>query len=83
MDWPAGAPTFYRGKMHVFGDTKGHCASQGGLRGHSRGREYPWSVVGGGNGKWTCVDLLTGETRGTAGTYTSAERHARAAKQEA
>ncbi len=44
--------------------TKGHSAGQGGLRGHSIGKTYPWSVVGRGAGlqavEWAVQNLLTG-----------------------
>lgn len=49
-------------------EVKGHSASQGGLRGHSIGEDYPWSVSAGFDGgvtTWTVVNHLTGETGGT------------------
>lgn len=42
--------------MHPALNTKGHSASQPGLRGHSIGEVYPWRVVGYGDGSWAVVD---------------------------
>jgi hypothetical protein len=35
-----------------YGPTRGHAASEPGLRGHSIGDTFPWRVVGLGNGAW-------------------------------
>lgn len=46
-------------------DTKGHSAISGGLRGHSIGMSYPFSVVAGLDGDvrtWTVVNYETNET---------------------
>lgn len=43
-------------------NTQGHVGSQGGLRGHSVGETYPWSVVGFGDDTWQATNLITGET---------------------
>jgi hypothetical protein len=50
--------------------TKGHHAAYSGLRGHSTGKHYPWSIVGiGGHPgtRWACWHLIDGG-------YLSAER---------
>lgn len=41
-------------------NTQGHVGSQGGLRGHSVGPLYPWSVVGFGDDTWQATNLITG-----------------------
>jgi hypothetical protein len=44
--------------------TKGHHAAYSGLRGHSTGKHYPWSIVGiGGHPgtRWACWNLITGK----------------------
>lgn len=43
--------------------TKGHHAAYGGLRGHSTGKHYPWSIVGIGghpHTRWACWNLIDG-----------------------
>jgi len=53
-------------------NTKGHCATSGGLRGHSVGTSYPFSVVGGIDGEqrlWTVVNYETGEEFATFYTH--------------
>jgi hypothetical protein len=46
-------------------DTKGHMVGQGGLRGHSVGKHYPYGVVGQGNPhdgtlRWCVVHIPSG-----------------------
>lgn len=40
--------------------TQGHVGSTGGLRGHSVGGLYPWSIVGYGDDTWQVVNLCSG-----------------------
>lgn len=69
--------------------TKGHHAAHPGLRGHSTGKHYPWSIVGIGghpHTRWACWHLIDGGyLQGTNGarndkldctfkTYAEAER---------
>ena len=43
------------------GGPRGHSEWQGGLRGHSIGDDYPFSVVGIGLDGWRVQNLMTGE----------------------
>ena len=54
--------------------TSGHC-EQGGLRGHSRGPDYPMVVIGKGDG-WVLLNVLTGEEGPVRATYDEARFHA-------
>lgn len=57
--------------------TRGHLAASGGLRGHSIGDLYPWSVVGIGYEGWQAFNCETGEYFGPITTYDHAERWAK------
>lgn len=65
-------PSIRRGEVPVYregrrseGGTLGHRADQPGLRGHSVGEEFPYRVVGKGDGTWEvhrngCAQRLVG-----------------------
>lgn len=56
--------------------TKGHLAASGGLRGHSIGDTYPWSVVGIGYDGWQAHNLESGAVSGPVTDYGTAEDYA-------
>ena len=58
-------------------ETRGHRADAPGLRGHSCGEFYPYTVIGIGHGpevvKWAAMDCRTGNTGREFRTYQEAE----------
>lgn len=58
--------------------TKGHRADAPGLRGHSCGEFYPYTVIGVGHGpgivKWAAMDCRTGRTGREFADYSDAVR---------
>lgn len=51
--------------------TTGHC-EQGGLRGHSKGPDYPLLVIGKGDG-FALLNVLTGKESPVRATYNEAK----------
>ena len=54
-------------------ETRGHLSASGGLRGHSVGQDYPWSIVGRGYEGWQAVNLETGQEYPIRDTYAEAQ----------
>lgn len=64
---PAGTDVFGGG-----GKPQGH-AGRGGIQKHSLGNDYPWTVVGYGDGTWAAENVVTGRSYPRRGFYAEAQ----------